>query len=105
MDRRWQGRGQMDAAVMPLIRRQRRSPSAARARLQSPQLPAHADHARADQRLVADEPEGKVDQDRREGGQPRPLRRLPDDRSRYSEKSLRQHPYRHLRPPPVMSTA
>src|ERR1700730_8026474 len=30
-------------------------------------LPAHAGDARADQRLVADQPEGEADQDRREG--------------------------------------
>jgi transposase len=28
--------------------------------------------------MVADEPEGEADQDRREGGEPRPLCRLPD---------------------------
>ena len=65
MDQRGQGRDQMDAPFMPFVRRQRRPSSASRARLQSRQLPAHAGDARADQRLVADEPEGKVDQGRR----------------------------------------
>ena len=37
-----------------------------------------AGNTRTDQGLVADEPEGKADQDRREGRQPRPLRRIPD---------------------------
>ena len=46
-------------------------------------LPAHAGDARADQGLVADEPEGEADQDRRQGRQPRPLRRLPDGRGRH----------------------
>ena len=45
---------------MPLIRRQRRPAPASRARLQSRQLPAHAGDARADQRLVADEPKEKL---------------------------------------------
>src|SRR5256885_4353379 len=33
--------------------------------------------------LVADKPEGEADQDRRQGRQPRPLRRLPDGRGRH----------------------
>ena len=81
----------MDSAVMPLIRRQRCPPSPSRARLQPWQLPAHIGDAGADQRLVADEPEGKADQDRRESREPRPLCRLSDGRSRDSENSLRRH--------------
>src|SRR3984893_7799167 len=77
--------------IVTLICRQRRSTSASRARLQSRQLPAHAGDARADQRLVADEPEGEVDQDRGEGHQPRPLCHLPDGRGRHSEKPVRRH--------------
>jgi hypothetical protein len=42
--------------------------------------------------LVADEPEGKADQDWREGRQPRPLCRLPDGRGRHSEKPVHRHP-------------
>ena len=49
MDQGGQGRDQMDAAVMPLVRRQRRPSSASCARLQPRQLPAHAGDARADQ--------------------------------------------------------
>jgi hypothetical protein len=62
-----QGRGQMDTAVMPRVRGQRGPSTTSCAGLQSRQLPAHAGDARADQRLVADEPQGEVDQDRREG--------------------------------------
>src|SRR6516225_7592152 len=47
------------------------------------QFPAHAGDAGADQGLVADESEGKADQDRREGGEPRPLCYLPDGRGRH----------------------
>ena len=47
---------------------------------------------RADQRLVADNPEREAHQDRGEGHQPRPLCRLPDGRGRHSEKSVRRHP-------------
>jgi hypothetical protein len=57
--------------------------------LQSREFPAHAGDTRADQRLVADEPEGKADQDQREGRQPRPLCRFSDGRSRHSQISLR----------------
>ena len=50
--------------------------------LQPRQFPARAGDAGADQGLVADESEGKADQDRREGGEPRPLCYLPDGRGR-----------------------
>ena len=38
--------------------------------------------------LVADEPEGEADQDRREGREPRPLRRIPDGRGRHSKADV-----------------
>jgi hypothetical protein len=56
------------------------------------QFPAHVGDAGADQGLVADEPEGEADQDRREGRQPRALCGVPDGRGRNSEKPLRRHP-------------
>jgi hypothetical protein len=46
-----QGRDQMDAAVMPLVRGQRSPPSASCARLQSRQFPSHAGDAGAHQGL------------------------------------------------------
>ena len=67
---------------MPDVRGQRRAAPASCTRLQSWQLPAHAGDARADQELVANEPEGETDQDRCEGRQPRPLRRIPNGRGR-----------------------
>ena len=60
--------------------------------LQSRQFSAHAGDAETDQGLVADEPEGKADQDRRKGGEPRPLCCVPDGRGRHPEKPLRRHP-------------
>ena len=45
--------------------------------------------AGADQ-LVADKPQGKADQDRREDRDPRPLCRLSDGRDRHSEKFVRR---------------
>src|SRR5262245_42739536 len=89
MDQGRQRCDQVDAAVMPDVRRQRGPAPASCARLQSRQLPAHAGDTRADQGLVADEPEGEADQDRREGRQPRPLRRIPDGRGRYPPANVR----------------
>jgi len=83
MDQGGQERNQLDAPVMPDVRRQRGAALASCTRLQSRQFPAHAGDAGADQRLDADEPEEKIDQDRREGGKPRPLYRLPDGRGRH----------------------
>jgi len=83
VDQGGQGRDQMDAAVMPDVRRQRRPALASCAGLQSRQFLAHAGDARADQRLVSDEPEGEADQDRCEGGLPRTLCCLPDGGGRH----------------------
>ena len=82
MDQRGQGRDQMDAAVMPLFRCQRRPALAARPRLQSRQLPAHARDAGADRGMVADKLEGKADQDRRGSRESWALCRLPECRGR-----------------------
>src|SRR5271165_424782 len=83
MDQGRQGCNQVDAAIMPDVRRQRGPAPASCAGLQSRQFPAHASDAGANQRLVADESEGKTDQDRREGGEPRSLCRLSDGRGRH----------------------
>ncbi len=101
MNQRGQRRDPMDAAFLPIIRRQRRPPSASCARLQSRQFPSHAGDAGADQGLVADEPQGKADQDRREGRQPRPLCRLPDGGGSNSQKPLRRHLAADRRTPPA----
>src|SRR5580704_19683798 len=73
----------MDAAVMSDVRRQRRPAPASCAGLQTRQFLARAGDARANQRLVSDEPEGEADQDRCEGGLPRPLCCLPDGGGRH----------------------
>jgi hypothetical protein len=83
VDQGGQGRDQMDAAVMSDVRRQRRPAPASCAGLQSRQFLAHAGDARANQRLVSDEPEGEADQDRCEGGLPRTLCCLPDGGGRH----------------------
>jgi hypothetical protein len=54
-------RDQVDPAIVPDVRRQRRPASAPCARLQSPQLPAHPGNAGANQGLVADQPQGETD--------------------------------------------
>ena len=97
VDQGGQGSDPMDATLVPLFRRQRRPPSASCPRLQSRQLPAHARHARADQRLVADEPQGETDQDWREGREPRAICRFSDGRNRHPKKPLRRHPAAHRR--------
>src|SRR5262249_17323623 len=78
-----QGRDQVDAAVVPDVRGQRRAAPTSCARLQSGHFLADAGDARADQGLVTDKLEGEADQDRRESREPRPLFRLPDGRGRH----------------------
>jgi hypothetical protein len=83
MDQGRQGRDQVDTAVVQNVCGQRRAAPASCTRLQSWQLSPHACNTGADQGLVADEPEGEADQDRREGRQPRPLCRIPNGRGRH----------------------
>src|SRR4030095_12681897 len=83
MDQGRQGRDQVDTAVVQDVRGQRRAAPASCARLQSWQLSPHACNTGADQGLVADELEGEADQDRRGGGEPRTLRRLPNGGGRH----------------------
>jgi hypothetical protein len=80
-----QERRQVDAALMLLVRRQRRPASASCAGLQSRQLHADAGPAGGGQAVVADEPAGKTREDRRQGRVPWPLRHLPDGRGRSAE--------------------
>jgi hypothetical protein len=97
MDKRGQEREPLDAAVVPVVRGQCRPSPAPRARLQSRQLLAHPRDARADQELVADKPEGEVDQNWREGGGPQPLCRLPDGRGCSAEGAVRRDPAAYRR--------
>src|SRR5258708_12784435 len=83
MDQGRQGRDQVDTAVVQAVRGQRCAVPASCARLQSWQLSPHACNTGADQGLVADELEGEADQDRREGGEPRTLWRLPNGGGRH----------------------
>src|SRR5262249_14502834 len=83
MDQGGQRRDQVDATVVPNVRRQRGAAPASCARLQPRQFPAHAGDAGADQGLVTDKLEGQADQDRREGREPQPLHHLPDGRGRH----------------------
>jgi hypothetical protein len=82
-DQEGQRHDQVDATVVPNVRRQRGAAPASCARLQPRQFPGHAGDAGADQGLVADDLDGQADQDRREGGEPRPLCYLPDGRGRH----------------------
>src|SRR5271163_1147857 len=49
--------------------------------------------------MVADEPEGEADQDRRQGRQPRPLRRIPNGRGRYPTANVPGDSAAHCRTP------
>jgi hypothetical protein len=80
VNRGGQGGGPLDPAVVPLLVRQRRPAPAARARLQPRHLPADAGAAGGGGAVDADHPAGEAGQDRRQGGEPRPLRHLPDGR-------------------------
>src|SRR5215510_3677276 len=85
---------------------QRRAAPASCARLQPRQFPAHAGDAGADQGLVADESDGKADQGRREGGEPRPLCYLPDGRGRARrmfQEILRLIAELRPQPPPALA--
>src|ERR1019366_2590629 len=86
MDQGRQRRDQVDAAVMLLVRRQRRASSASCTGLQSRQLHADTGSAGGDQAVVADQPAGETREDRRQGRAPWPLRYLPDGRGRDAEE-------------------
>jgi hypothetical protein len=90
VDKGRQGRDPVDAVVVPDICGQRRPASTPRARLQSRQFPAHLGDTGADQGVVADQPEGEADQDRRKARQSRPLCRFPDGRGRRVEDDVRR---------------
>jgi hypothetical protein len=62
---------------MPHVRRQGRLPSAPCPRLQPGQFYAHAGDAKDGKAMVADQPQGEADQDRRKGRQPWALRHVP----------------------------
>jgi len=73
---------QVDAAVMPFLRRQRRPPSAPCAGLQPRQFHADAGDAEGGGAVVTDQSAREAGQDRREGPLPRALRDVPDGRGR-----------------------
>ena len=83
----WRMRNQMDVAVVPHLCRQRRPPPAPRPGLQPRQLHAHAGNVQARGAMVADQPAREADHDRRQGGEPRPLHRLPDGGSPHPENA------------------
>ncbi len=87
-----QGRAQVDPALMPFLRRQRRASSAPCAGLQSRQLHADAGDAPSDGVVVADQPARETDQDRREGRQPWPLRHIPNGRGLGIAADVLRHP-------------
>jgi hypothetical protein len=87
---------------MPHLCRQRGSPPAPCADLQTGQLHAHAGDALGGEAVVAHQPARKADQDRREGRQSRPLRHLPNGRGRGVAADVRGNPVANH---PAASTA
>ena len=88
VDQGRQERHQVDAAVMLLVRRQRRAASASCAGLQSRQLHADAGYAGGDQAVVADQPAGKTHQNWSQGRAPWTLRHIPNGRGRGAEGTV-----------------
>jgi len=80
MDQGGQRRDQVDATVVPNVRRQRGAAPASCARLQPRQFPAHVATPEPIKDWSLTSLKEKTDQDRREGGEPRPLCYLPDGR-------------------------
>jgi hypothetical protein len=78
MDKRRQRSNQVDAALVPLVQRERCSSSTSCAGLQSRELPPHARDSRSDCGLVADKSAREADQDWCKGRQPRSLRHVSD---------------------------
>jgi hypothetical protein len=87
-----EGRDQVDAAVMPFLRRQRRSSSAPRTGLQPWQFHADTHDAQGGGAVVADQSAGEADQDRCQGRQPRPPRYVPNGRGRGIAADVQRHP-------------
>ena len=90
-----QERHQVDPAVMPRVRPQRRPSPAPRARLQSRQLHAHPGVTGCRRTVVTVQPARNAHQDRREVRAPRALRHAPDGRGRYPEGPVLRHPEPH----------
>jgi hypothetical protein len=80
---------------VPLFRHQRRSPPAPCAGLQPRQLHAHAGAARGGGAVVADQPAGEADQNRRQDRQTRPLGHVPDGRGRGDATDVPGNPGAH----------
>src|SRR5208282_2735765 len=59
------------------------------------QLHANPSDARVSRTVVADEFAGEADQDRCQGGQPRPLRHVPDGRGRSATTDVQRNPHAH----------
>src|SRR5262245_43518702 len=83
MDQGGQRRDQVDATVVPNVRRQRGAAPASCAPIVHRQCRTHAGDAGGDQGLVTDKLERQADQDRREGSEARPLCYLPNGRGRH----------------------
>ena len=92
MDQRREGSDQVDAAVVPFLCCQHVSPAASCPGLEPRQLHANPGDARASGAVIPDEFAGEADQDLRRGGQPRPLRHVPDGRGSGAAADVQRDP-------------
>ncbi len=97
VDQRRKERDQPDAATVPWLSGQCRSPPAAQAGLQPCQLPAHICAAGDGRATVACDAVREVGEDRRQGCAAPPLHRLPDGRGRRAEVAVPRDPAAHRR--------
>ena len=92
MKRRYFRDDQVDTPVMPFLRCQRGSPSAPCIGLRHQQLHANPGDVRGSGVVVPDEFAGEADHDRRQGGQPRRLRHVPNGGGRSAAIDAPRHP-------------
>ena len=83
----------LNPSVLSPLRRERRA--AARAGLQSRQLPAHPDAARGGDAVVAHHPARTASEDRRQERAARPVDHLPDGRGRCAARGVSADPGRY----------
>src|SRR5262245_54878480 len=97
VDQGGEERGEVDAALVHDVPRERRPPAAPRASVQPRQLPPHAGAADGDRGLVPDKPSGEGGEARGEGGRQWPLPRLSDGRGGGTPGAVPGHPQSHRR--------
>src|SRR4030095_574719 len=101
MDQGGKARGQVDAAVVHHLPRQRGPSPTPRAGVQPGQLPPYPDAPGRDRAVVPDHAAGEGRQDRGEGDLARPLPRLPDGGGGGAARAVRPPPRAEREPAPA----